>query len=442
VKHNLHITRAFSLVIALLVIGFLVRPLLVPASYGKYGPYRGDHLEEERSAVPIYPGENSCIVCHEKRLEKAGGGHAKVPCVDCHYLGVPHAKGEKREIAGVALQSARDTSELIFRALYAVMSKGWDKEKINEMVAKLNKTNPGMRIRVFRGEPVINEFGEKEGEREIRESDPDIMKGLREGKDVLTGREGNLVRYIYPVVAREECLVCHTEAAVGDVNGVIDVTFPVKTVADKGRSGSTEETMISELVREDARHASDMVYESLMIVMGRGWDSSEIREMIEKLNNNELNMDIKLFRSPLVEKKLGEIEGERKTREADPQILKVLRDGKRQQSLKSGDRIRFLYPLEVEGVCENCHKGDGRSKTLGLLDITFPTKRLKIHGLDKLADMPIDRSQRVCTICHEYLPARPKDFPQQSVAKHFEDMGVEDMDTQCIDCHDPHLPGI
>ena len=441
-KHNLHLTRAFLLIIAIMVIGVLVRPLLVPASYGKFGPYRGDHLEEERSTIPIYPGENSCLVCHEDRLEKAEGGHAKVPCVDCHYLGVPHAEGEKREIAGVALQGARDSSELIFRALYAVMSKGWDKEKISEMVADLNKTNTAMKISIFRGESVINEFGEKDGEREIRENDPDIMKALREGKDVLTGREGNHVRYIYPVVAKEECLTCHTKGAVGDVNGVIDITFPVKAKTGKKRNSGTEEKMISELVREDAKNASDMVYESLLNVMGRGWDSDEIREMIAKLNNNELNMDIKLLRSSMYEKKLGEIDGERKTREGDPQMLQALRDGTPQQSLESGDKIRFLYPLRIKGVCGNCHKGDGKDNILGLLDVTFPTKRLKIHGLDKLADMPIDRSQRLCTICHEYLPARPKNFPQQVVVKHFEDMGVEDMSTPCIDCHDPHLPGM
>jgi len=388
-------------------------------------------------------GENYCLACHESREEKAGGGHANVPCVDCHYLGVPHAEGEKREFAAVVLKSARGRSELIFRALYTVMSKGWDKEKISEMMAKLNMTNPDMTIMVFRGAPVIREFGDIEGQREIRESDPDIMKALREGKEALTSRAGNRVRYIYPVVVKEECLKCHNEGAAGDVNGVIDITFTVKTKQQKkGEAVKPEALKISELVREDARQASDMVFESLLTVMGRGWDSAQIREMIVKFSNNELNMDITLYRGQAAEEKLGGIAGEREKRESDPKIMEALRSGKNVSLVGNGDKLRFLYPIQIEGVCANCHGDYNRNKTIGLIDITFPTKRLKIHGLVKLADMPIDRSQRVCTICHEYLPSRPKDFPQQVLALHLEEQGMEDKNTSCVECHDPHVPGM
>lgn len=435
-KHHLHIIRACCVVIAVLMLGFIVRPFFIPSSFGKYGSFRGDHIDEERSARPITYDDKYCLRCHEERLSKGKGGHANVPCVDCHFLSVPHAEGEDREFLEIIKKNARNTSKLVFQALYTVMSKGWDKEKISNLLEKINRTNPGMTIRIFRGDPVIREFGDIEGQREIREQDPDILKALREGSEVLTSLKENNVRYIYPVIAEKDCLNCHQQGKPGDINGAIDVTFPVYL-----NETGNEKKSISEIVREDAKQAADLVFESLLMVMERGWNSGQIREMIEKLDKNDLNMSIRFFRSRPLEQRLGVIEGEREIREKTPEILKALREGGNTLFTDKKDNIRFLYPIKMDAECSNCH---GKFKTgdiLGLLDVTFPAKRLKIHGLDKLADMPIDRSQRTCTICHEYLPSRPKDFPQQVVAQHLEEAGMEE-DTLCVECHDPHVPGM
>ena len=36
------------------------------------------------------------------------------------------------------------------------------------------------------------------------------------------------IRYLYPVIAQQECLVCHTQSRVGAVHGVIDITYPIR----------------------------------------------------------------------------------------------------------------------------------------------------------------------------------------------------------------------
>lgn len=51
-----------------------------------------------------------------------------------------------------------------------------------------------------------------------------VAKAMR-GEDVLTGDDE--IRYLYPIVVKQKCLACHTNAKVGDINGVIDVRFPV-----------------------------------------------------------------------------------------------------------------------------------------------------------------------------------------------------------------------
>jgi cytochrome c553 len=59
------------------------------------------------------------------------------------------------------------------------------------------------------------------------------------------------------------------------------------------------------------------------------------------------------------------------------------------------------------------------------------------HPDDGISLIPPD-TIRLCTICHEALPARPARQPQIVVAGHpFPDEETE----QCHTCHDPHTPG-
>jgi cytochrome c553 len=59
------------------------------------------------------------------------------------------------------------------------------------------------------------------------------------------------------------------------------------------------------------------------------------------------------------------------------------------------------------------------------------------HPEDGKTLIPVD-TVRLCTLCHEQLPARPAAQPQIVVAEHpFPDEETE----QCHNCHDPHSPG-
>jgi cytochrome c553 len=59
------------------------------------------------------------------------------------------------------------------------------------------------------------------------------------------------------------------------------------------------------------------------------------------------------------------------------------------------------------------------------------------HPDDGKTLIPVDRI-RLCTTCHEALPARPAHHPQIVLAEHpFPD----EQTPPCNDCHDPHIPG-
>jgi diguanylate cyclase (GGDEF)-like protein len=129
----------------------------------------------------------------------------------------------------LARADARQTSKLVFESLYSAMRKGWNKEEIKEVIQRLNKAMPGLKINVYRGEIVERQFGAMSGEAPVIASDPVLAKALRDGKDaMLVAEGGESIRYLYPVQASEECLVCHTQSFQGAVHGVIDITYPIE----------------------------------------------------------------------------------------------------------------------------------------------------------------------------------------------------------------------
>ena len=89
------IKRALSLIALIAIVGLITRSFLIPESFGRYGDYRADHLEEMREQVPVHSDGKICADCHdENAATKSEGGHAKVPCETCHFQ--PYALLEDR----------------------------------------------------------------------------------------------------------------------------------------------------------------------------------------------------------------------------------------------------------------------------------------------------------------------------------------------------------
>ena len=91
-KNSAHLIRVAA-VFGLGAIAFVaLRATLIPKSYGRYGPYRGDALMESASRPPRYAGHETCEGCHPDVLEvKAKGVHAHVNCESCHGPLAKHA---------------------------------------------------------------------------------------------------------------------------------------------------------------------------------------------------------------------------------------------------------------------------------------------------------------------------------------------------------------
>lgn len=133
-----------------------------------------------------------------------------------------------RAIHELARDDAQQTSKMVFQSLYSAMRKGWNKDDINDSIQRLNSTFPDLKINVYRGDIVAKQFGEMPGEREHVVRDAALMRALQNGEDAMSFPDGDSIRYLYPVVAKQECLRCHTQSHVGAVHGVIDITYPIR----------------------------------------------------------------------------------------------------------------------------------------------------------------------------------------------------------------------
>jgi len=69
----------------------VARAFLTPRSFGEYGWYRGNALEELASRTPVYAGKKACDECHSDVLEKlAKGAHKTLSCEACHGVSRDH----------------------------------------------------------------------------------------------------------------------------------------------------------------------------------------------------------------------------------------------------------------------------------------------------------------------------------------------------------------
>lgn len=111
-------------------------------------------------------------------------------------------------------------------------------------------------------------------------------------------------------------------------------------------------------------------------------------------------------------------------------------------------------------ICADCHDDKLEVKSAGRhVSVQCETCHFQPYAADEKypnahpeVSNPPDRTRRACTVCHEYLPSRPKDFPQvadldshisgnwEKVRK--EEMGQVDVSVPCIKCHNPHSPKI
>ena len=106
------------------------------------------------------------------------------------------------------------------------MERGWTRTDLEKIISRLNSVDKNMSVHVYRGEEVAKQFGDILKDSNARKTDVFIQSAFL-NNDILNVIDDSTIEYYYPIVAKQECLKCHTQAQEGDVLGVINIVYPI-----------------------------------------------------------------------------------------------------------------------------------------------------------------------------------------------------------------------
>ncbi len=91
-KDREHLLRLVAVAVVGVGVFLLLRAVLVPASFGEFGFYRGAALTEIASAPMHFAGRAACEECHDDvAATRKGSLHEQIGCESCHGPLADHA---------------------------------------------------------------------------------------------------------------------------------------------------------------------------------------------------------------------------------------------------------------------------------------------------------------------------------------------------------------
>ncbi|MGB0748947.1 MAG: GGDEF domain-containing protein [Magnetospiraceae bacterium] len=136
---------------------------------------------------------------------------------------------QSRTVSEISHNQALKRSRVVFQSLYAVMRKGWTRNDIADIINRLESSIGDTRIHLYRSPLVVSQFGDVPGRKTAVATDSLLNQALKTGEEQFVIAEDN-IRFLYPILAQEECLDCHITSEVNALQGVLDVQFSTSTV--------------------------------------------------------------------------------------------------------------------------------------------------------------------------------------------------------------------
>ena len=87
------ITRLLLVTVGIVGSYLVARYFLTPPSFGEYGFFRGDALQEQAARPIVFAGKKACDECHSDILKVLGKAeHKTLSCEGCHGAASAHAE--------------------------------------------------------------------------------------------------------------------------------------------------------------------------------------------------------------------------------------------------------------------------------------------------------------------------------------------------------------
>ena len=133
---------------------------------------------------------------------------------------------KEKAIYNLSRADAKKTSMLIFESLYAAMEKGWTKEDLKKITDRIDAIDNKMKVNVYRNTLVADLFGDIQEDKKARENNYYLKKAMA-GEEVLQILDNHTIKFYYPIVAKQDCISCHTNAQTNDILGSIYISYPI-----------------------------------------------------------------------------------------------------------------------------------------------------------------------------------------------------------------------
>ncbi|MEK7274898.1 MAG: cytochrome c [Candidatus Desantisbacteria bacterium] len=235
-KEMKHLTRGMGLALLVIIIFTIVRTIVVPDSFGKYGYYRAEAVSDEMSIHPLYQGAEACKKCHEPRhKEWSSGKHGGVNCEDCHGAAMDHVTKTCSATDTVAAKktiTVNQTKELCLQCHLQLSGRPDKSAAIPQ--------------------PQINIEKHLKGKKETQcfkchnPHHPDLKQPEPEPENAVETIQTAAVSAIGKKVYQDTCLVCH--GAKGDGKTEVAETLTVK-LPDFSRKDIGFEQMVNSITK-------------------------------------------------------------------------------------------------------------------------------------------------------------------------------------------------
>ena len=114
--------------------------------------------------------------------------------------------------------------QLVFKEVRQAMDSGASYEEVNQLLSDLNSTAPDIGYTIHRSDAVQEQFGEGRGLTEI------ISQRIGDKPDATHVESLENIHYYQAIKFEQMCLQCHTNVAVGEMAGVLDISFPANRI--------------------------------------------------------------------------------------------------------------------------------------------------------------------------------------------------------------------
>jgi diguanylate cyclase (GGDEF)-like protein len=125
---------------------------------------------------------------------------------------------------------SQSLSKQIFNSMYQVMRKGWTREEIIQFMGDVKssfKESP-YEIEVYRSKRVEDLFGKINQAKVTKE-----IQYVFDNKKEFELSKNNKIKIVTPIIAKQECLACHTNSHVGDVLGAVKIEYDFNDLIDQ-----------------------------------------------------------------------------------------------------------------------------------------------------------------------------------------------------------------